>query len=105
MQDFKCVTETMKEIMDSLDEIQWLLWSAYTRASVLQNQMADHNNWEGEAQRAALAFMDLIVQYHRALSEPIGGPVCKASAELQRYLDNDSVFYEEWEEYQNIRTI
>lgn len=105
MEDFRCVTETISEIKTIVDEMQELLYSAYEKALVLQGEMSDVNKWDGEAQKAGVAFMDLTLQYHTALANPDGGPLVQAGEALQKYLDKDSVFYQEWEAYQNIKAV
>ncbi len=105
MQDFKCVTGDIKEIKKVLDEIQTLLDETYKNAALVQAALENPDNWSGEAQLVGVAFMDIVTQYHHMLSGDGEGPVKEASDGLQNYLDSDDVFYDEWNEYQEVKSM
>lgn len=105
MQDFKCVTSDIKEIKKVLDEIQTLLDESYKEALSVQADLESPDNWMGEAQLVGAAFMDLVTQYHKLLAGDGAGPVKEASDGMQNYLDKDEVFYDEWSEYQEIKSM
>lgn len=102
MDNFKCVTDTISSIKASLDEIQAILGDTHTSASNILTDLSDNRKWAGEAQLVGTAFMDLVVQYHGILAGDGSGPVQQASEGLKNYLDKDSSFYEEWQEYQDV---
>jgi len=105
MKDFKCVTDDLYNIKKELDEIQTILDDAYKKAMQVKNDLSSPEIWSGESQLVGDAFMDLVTQYHYMLSKDGAGPVKEASDGLQNYLDKDDVFYEEWSEYQEIKSI
>lgn len=105
MADFKCVTDTISSIKTTLDEIQTILEDTYAKASNVQVQLTDTKNWAGEAQLVGVAFLDIVVQYHQMFAPGEDGPVAQASQALQNYLDRDAVFYENWDEYQDLEDI
>lgn len=105
MSEFKCVTGTISTIKEALVEVQGILENTYSQALNVQAALTDSNNWNGSAQLVGAAFLDLVVQYHALLSAEGEGPVAQAIESLQKYLDNDAVFYEEWIEYQDIMNI
>lgn len=101
MEDFKCVTGSVGEIKRSLEEINEILENVRRRMFGLSCMMGMEENWAGESQKAALAFLSLTREYQDALSVPI----VDAAAALQKYLEADSTFYEGWTEYQDIKSI
>ena len=106
MQDFKCVTEAISEMKTLVDEIQELLDSTYTKASEVFTAASNSSSWNGDAQKAGVAFLDLTMQYHAKLAGgEVSGPVMQASEDLQKYLDSDGTFYDEWPEYQDLSLI
>lgn len=105
MSEFKCVTSTISTIKEVLDEVQRILENTYSQALNVQTALTDSNNWNGSAQLVGAAFLDLVVQYHALLAGDGEGPVAQASKALQKYLDCDAVFYDEWIEYQDIMNI
>ena len=106
MADFRCVTSTISTIKDTLEEVQNILTDTLTQVRNVQGILQAPENWQGEAQLVGAAFMDLVMQYHEKLeSGEGGGPVSEAIDSLQEYLDNDSVFYDEWEDYRELSNI
>lgn len=102
MQEFKCVTETISSIIPKLDEVQTILDNTYSNMFMLQTVLFNDENWKGESRLVGEAFMDLVTQYHALLAGGGEGPVKQASDALQKYLEKDAVFYDEWEEYQEV---
>lgn len=98
MDNFKCVTDSFSTIKSSLDNIKTNLSDANTKASALYTSIESTTGWQGEAKDAALAFLDLTLQYNDALI----GPVEQAVEAFQKYLDADGTFYDEWTEYQDM---
>ncbi|MDO4304190.1 MAG: hypothetical protein Q4D94_09765 [Bacillota bacterium] len=105
MQDFKCVTNDIYNIKKELDEIQVLLDETYKNAIQVQANLSEPAVWAGESQLVGAAFMDLVTQYHKLLAGDGAGPVKEASDGMQNYLDKDEVFYDEWSEYQEIKSM
>lgn len=104
MADFKCVTDTISNLKMTLDEVQTIIEDTYGKAREVQGELTNVNNWSGEAQLVGAAFLDIVLQYHQmfALED---GPVPQASKALQNYLDRDEVFYENWDDYQDLSSI
>lgn len=102
MQDFMCITDTINSMKTTLDEIQTILDNTYSSVFMLETVMFDENNWSGESQLVGAAFMSLVTQYHALLAGAGEGPVKQASDGLQNYMNKDAVFYDEWEEYQEV---
>lgn len=107
MADFRCVTDTISEIKESLNEVHNALAETLQQAKHIQATLADPNVWQGESQLVGSAFLDLVVLYHGLLSTEDGysGPILEAMDTLQEYLDHDGAFYEEWKEYQELSDV
>lgn len=105
MQDFKCITSDIYMIKRELDEIQEILDETCKNAFQVQANLSAPENWAGESQLVGAAFMDIVTQYHKLLSGDGAGPVKEASDGLQNYLNKDEVFYDEWSEYQEIKSM
>lgn len=105
MADFKCVTDTISNLKMTMDEVQTILEDTYGKAREVQRELTNANNWSGEAQLVGAAFLDIVLQYHQMFATEEGGPVAQASKALQNYLDRDEVFYENWDDYQDLSSI
>lgn len=106
MDEFRCVTQTIKDIQDTLDELQAALTDTLLLAKNVQAAITNPENWQGEAQLVGAAFLDLVIQYHEKLSSgKKGGPVDEAIETLKEYLTNDNDFYSQWSEYKNLSDI
>ena len=66
------------EIQSDLKVIQENLVSAYDSAKTLRDKL-EEGEWEGEAQKAMTAFMELMLKYHGSLSGVSGNPVQEAA--------------------------
>lgn len=102
MEDFKCVYDDFLAIKNSLMELHDVLTDTYNKAAELQQAMNDTEKWDGEAHLVAMAFMDLVVQYHGLLAEQGDDPVRQAYEDMQKFLDADDVFYDGWQDYQEL---
>lgn len=106
MDDFRCVTETISDIQDTLIEIHGTLSDLLTQARSVQAILTNPENWQGDAQLVGTAFLDLVVQYHEKLdSGEGGGPVSEAIASLNEYLEHDENFYKQWTDYQRLSEV
>lgn len=103
MQDFFCETQTISEVKGIIGRIQEILANTYTNAQMVRISVEDGENvWEGLSQQTGIAFLDLTMQYHAKLSE---NPVQQAFQALDNYLKTDEVFYDNWEDYQELSSI
>lgn len=105
MSDFKGTAETISAIKETLDIIQTTLEDTLTRAQTVERALNDETIWAGEAQLVGAAFLDLVVQYHEKLAPAKEGPVSQASKSLQKYLDADDVFYDNWQDHKDLEGI
>lgn len=105
MVDFKGSADAISAMKETLDSIQLTLESTLARAKEVEQQLLDENIWAGDAQLVGTAFLDLVVQYHEKLAPEKEGPVSLASKSLQKYLDADAVFYENWQEHVELMEI
>lgn len=104
MADFKCVTDSISTMKTTLDEIQTTLEDTYATARAVQANLSDMSNWMGASQLVGAAFLDLVVQYHAKFAQE-EGPIVQASTTFQNYLDKDDIFYDIWDEYQELEKI
>lgn len=107
MDEFRCVTDTIFNIKQSLTEIHEILFGALTLAQTVEKRVNDPNNWQGEAQLVGAAFLRLVVMYHGLLSTEEGyfDPILEAIETLEEYLSHDGDFYTNWEEHQRLSDI
>ncbi len=105
MEDFRCIQNKFVTVKDGLTEIHDLMTDTYQKAVKLKLAMDDVNIWDGEAHLVAMAFADLTLQYHGLLAEQGEDPIKQACEAMEKYLDADDVFYDEWEDYQEILKI
>ncbi len=106
MEDFKCVTDTLFPIMRELRAIQNELDSSLAEAKNVLEETRDNELWNGEAALVGRAFLDLVVKYHSQLAGETGeSPVEQAYTGLDEYVQANSLFYDEWSEYQMIKGI
>ena len=54
------------------------------------------------SQQTGMAFLDLTMQYHKSLA---GDPLSQAQAALEKYLSANQIFYDNWEDYQELRKL
>ena len=102
MEDFSCDRRKLILIKNNLTEINTALTGTYEKILALQDNMSDTNCWAGEAHMVAMAFLELTSQYHLLLTEGGNAPVRQACEDLEKYLEVDEVFYDEWESYQKL---
>lgn len=99
--NFLCDGEKMKEIHTNLEEVHTLLVSSYQKAKIVFEEIQSKENWEGESQQVMEAYLDILLQYHAALSE-VGGPVDQACEGFLEFEKKLCEFYENWEEYKKL---
>lgn len=99
--NFLCDGEKMKEIHTNLEEVHTLLVSSYQKAKIIFEEIQSKENWEGESQQVMETYLDILLQYHSALSE-VGGPVEQACEGLLEFEKNLCEFYKNWEEYKKL---
>lgn len=102
MQDFKCVTANISTVIEKFNEMQEKLLAAETLAKEVKEGINDPNNWQGESQQVGDVFLNLTLQYHGMISDAENGPLVMASKAFDDYLSRDTVFYNEWDEYQKL---
>lgn len=105
MDNFKCDTDQMEQMKITLSEIQDILSEVHNLGEKLQTMVESGDEWEGAANKTGAAFLALVVEFNRQLGSAAGGPVKEAYEGVGEYLDNDSVFYDEWTEYQEVKKI
>lgn len=102
MEDFKCIRNEIIKIKNDLMEIDDVLKATYDKVVILHGAMDDKECWDGEAHLAAMAFLELTMQYHELLTNEGKAPVKQAYEDLEKYLQADDVFYDEWGHYQEL---
>ena len=102
MQDFFCETDAIAEIKDKVIGIKEILDSTYEKAEAVMQSVSDEKIWNGMSQQTGMAFLDLTRQYHKSLA---GDPLSQAQAALEKYLSANQIFYDNWEDYQELRKL
>ena len=96
MQDFFCETDAIAEIKDKVIGIKEILDSTYEKAEAVMQSVSDEEIWNGMSQQTGMAFLDLTMQYD---------PLSQAQAALEKYLSANQIFYDNWEDYQELRKL
>ena len=102
MQDFFCETDAIAEIKDKVIGIKEILDSTYEKAEAVMQSVSDEEIWNGMSQQTGMAFLDLTMQYYKSLA---GDPLSQAQAALEKYLSANQIFYDNWEDYQELRKL
>lgn len=102
MEDFKCERSKLEEVRDYLKDTNAILTGTYDKASNLLVAMDNKECWNGESHLVGMAFLKLTVQYHKLLTEFGNAPVQQAYEDLDKYLEADLDFYENWESYKEM---
>ncbi|WP_455717219.1 hypothetical protein [Anaerosporobacter sp.] len=101
----KCDGEKMQEVLDKMKSLEEILLNTYSLAIAVKEEIESKTNWDGESQLTMCAFMDLLTQYHKdfVIGEEV--PIPSAIKHLEKLQSNLDVFYENWEEYEVLKTI
>lgn len=115
MGDFKCDGSVLNNVSRELESIQELINDSYNIANNVYSQIESGISWEGESQKAMIAFMDLCLQYHKMfIGISIGisndfidnriycAPILKAINTFKELEKNIENFYSESTAYKNI---
>lgn len=106
MQDFKCETDSIVEIMVSLRMLQHNVTDELEEAKRVLSEIRYAHAWVGESALVGAAFLDLVVKYHaQIVGEGEDGPIMQAYEGFSEYLSANSTFYDEWAEYQSMKGI
>ncbi len=108
MNTFRCDTEELQKMGETLDRIHYLLSAAQKEGRKLHHAIKDEQVWEGDAHLAGVAFLDLVLKYHEAIAngEKDMGPVKDANQKIQDYLERDEEFYDVgWMAYKEVEKI
>ena len=92
MQDFFCETDAIAEIKDKVIGIKEILDSTYEKAEAVMQSVSDEEIWNGMSQQTGMAFL-------------AGDPLSQAQAALEKYLSANQIFYDNWEDYQELRKL
>jgi hypothetical protein len=90
-----------------LTTVQEKLDEAYSSCTELYNEILSSGEWKGEAQKALIAYMDLLKQYLGTLAGKEGGlePVArgeKAYSDLEAKLN---AFYDNYSSYKRLEAL
>ncbi len=109
MSDFKMSGENMNQLIDNLVKIQNKMNRSYKQLERLIQNVEGGGEWEGEAQKAFLAYMGLMREYHRKFTNyaPDGGgkALKEATDALKDHGKRVNAFYREFPEYKNMEGI
>lgn len=100
---FMCSEEKMKTMQTDLEEIQTIISEVHSLGQELLKQIESREDWEGQANKTGAAFLSLAVEFNRQLGSAEGGPVQEAYEGIKEYFDHEDLFYEEWEEFQEVK--
>lgn len=82
------------------------LESSYERLMNLVDRLETTGTWEGETQKAFIAYMDLMRQYHRSFTdENADNPVMYAVKAFTELLERSADFYTEFATYRYMEEI
>lgn len=102
--EFKCDAQAMMGIKENLKEAYINMGSAYRKGKDLHETLAAKADWTGNAELVAEGFLDILVQYQRALYGS-DTPDLEAIAALRELEENLATFYEGWEQYTELEAL
>lgn len=94
------VERDMGQIVDHME-------TGYQMLKELLDDIGTSGEWKGGSEKAFLAYMDLLKQYHRCFSSESSGqnPLPLAAQAFSDLINRSAVFYDEFTEYRYLREI
>ena len=100
--EFYCDGANMKTIGEDLKTVEEYLKAAYTKAETVKNEIDQDGKWSGNSQKTMAAFLDLLMQYHKAFIHGEDAPLPKGIEHLEELMKSLEEFYTNWQEYEDL---
>ena len=95
---FKCNGYQMRITKNMLEGVQEYMDEAYTAAISLQEELQKRENWTGQSELVAEAFLDLLIQYQKDFYGE-GNPQELAISAVKELNNNVKSFYDTYPDY------
>jgi hypothetical protein len=105
MVNFKCDTDWIEGAKTKVSDLHNLIEEVHLLGSELLKKIESGDEWQGSANVAGASFLSMTVELNRLLGSASGGPIKEAEEGIGEYIDNDSAFYDEWYDYQEVKKL
>lgn len=104
--NFTMNESAIKEAERQMQAAKESLENGYTKLLELTNRLETVGTWEGETQKAFIAYLDLVRQYHQSFTdENENNPVMYAVTAFTEFLERAETFHEEYVNYKYLEEI